>query len=194
MENSLNVITRKFIELLRNAPGMEMDLNYAASVLELHKRRLYDITNVLEGIGYIKKKSKNNVQYVGDAVKEAGGKRGCGKCQGGARRTEGDLFEQVGMLLAEEREMDTKMHSVNEELKSLACDEENVSLAYVTYSDLKSLESFVERALFAIKTPPGTVLDLPTDAPMGSEAVLTLTAPEGRIDVFYIQEHIEGSL
>jgi hypothetical protein len=29
------------------------------------KRRIYDITNVLEGIGLIEKKSKNNIQWKG---------------------------------------------------------------------------------------------------------------------------------
>lgn len=29
----------------------------------MQKRRIYDITNVLEGIGLIEKKSKNNIQW-----------------------------------------------------------------------------------------------------------------------------------
>lgn len=41
-----------------------MDLNKAAEVLKVQKRRIYDITNVLEGIHLIKKKSKNNVQWM----------------------------------------------------------------------------------------------------------------------------------
>lgn len=31
----------------------------------MQKRRIYDITNVLEGIGLIKKKHKNRIQWVG---------------------------------------------------------------------------------------------------------------------------------
>ena len=31
--------------------------------LQVQKRRIYDITNVLEGIGLIEKKSKNNIQW-----------------------------------------------------------------------------------------------------------------------------------
>jgi hypothetical protein len=37
------------------------------SVLQVQKRRIYDITNVLEGIGLIEKKSKNNIQWRGGA-------------------------------------------------------------------------------------------------------------------------------
>ena len=34
-----------------------------AAAAQVQKRRIYDITNVLEGIGLIEKKSKNNVQW-----------------------------------------------------------------------------------------------------------------------------------
>lgn len=34
---------------------------------QVQKRRIYDITNVLEGIGLIEKKSKNNIQWKGNA-------------------------------------------------------------------------------------------------------------------------------
>ena len=32
-------------------------------MVQVQKRRIYDITNVLEGIGLIEKKSKNNIQW-----------------------------------------------------------------------------------------------------------------------------------
>lgn len=35
--------------------------------MQVQKRRIYDITNVLEGIGLIEKKSKNNIQWKGTA-------------------------------------------------------------------------------------------------------------------------------
>ena len=34
--------------------------------MQVQKRRIYDITNVLEGIGLIEKKSKNNIQWKGN--------------------------------------------------------------------------------------------------------------------------------
>ena len=42
-----------------------MDLNSAVETLGVQKRRIYDITNVLEGIGLIGKISKNNIQWYG---------------------------------------------------------------------------------------------------------------------------------
>lgn len=62
-DNSLGLLTRRFVQLLRDSPDGIVDLNYAASQLEVQKRRIYDITNVLEGIGMIEKKGKNNVRW-----------------------------------------------------------------------------------------------------------------------------------
>ncbi len=46
-----------------------LDLNVAATKLEVQKRRIYDITNVLEGIGLIVKQSRNNMQWkYGDCI------------------------------------------------------------------------------------------------------------------------------
>ena len=44
-------------------PGGILDLNDAAERLNVVKRRIYDITNVLEGIGVIEKESKNRIRY-----------------------------------------------------------------------------------------------------------------------------------
>lgn len=62
-DSSLGLLTRKFVDLVKVAEGGTLDLNKAADVLSVQKRRIYDITNVLEGIGLIDKKSKNNIQW-----------------------------------------------------------------------------------------------------------------------------------
>lgn len=40
-----------------------LDLNKAAETLEVQKRRIYDITNVLEGIDLIEKPLKNRILW-----------------------------------------------------------------------------------------------------------------------------------
>jgi transcription factor E2F3 len=57
------LLTKKFISLIERADHGTIDLNRAAEVLKVQKRRIYDITNVLEGIGLIEKKSKNNIRW-----------------------------------------------------------------------------------------------------------------------------------
>ncbi|CAI7893175.1 unnamed protein product [Closterium sp. NIES-54] len=57
------LLTKKFIDLIKGSDDGTLDLNTAASTLQVQKRRIYDITNVLEGIGLIEKKGKNNIQW-----------------------------------------------------------------------------------------------------------------------------------
>ena len=52
------MLTTKFLELLKESNDGTVDLNMAVKILDVQKRRIYDITNVLEGIGYIKKFQK----------------------------------------------------------------------------------------------------------------------------------------
>jgi hypothetical protein len=64
-ECSLYFLTKKFVGLIQVAEEGILDLNSAAVELHVKKRRIYDITNVLEGIGLIEKQSKNNIQWKG---------------------------------------------------------------------------------------------------------------------------------
>lgn len=64
-ENGLVELTKKFINLLKQAPNQTLDLNEAVQLLRVQKRRIYDITNVLEGIGLICKERKNNIRWNG---------------------------------------------------------------------------------------------------------------------------------
>ena len=52
------------MQLLARSQDGVVDLNQASQALQVQKRRLYDITNVLEGVHLIKKKSKNNIQWM----------------------------------------------------------------------------------------------------------------------------------
>ena len=46
---SLGSLTSRFLSIIHGAPDGIVDLNVAATELRIQKRRLYDITNVLEG-------------------------------------------------------------------------------------------------------------------------------------------------
>ncbi len=68
-DSSLGQLTKKFMQLLQEAPDGVLDRNSAAELLQVQKRRIYDITNVLEGIELIEKKSKNIIRWkYGHAV------------------------------------------------------------------------------------------------------------------------------
>eukprot|EP00731_Ephydatia_muelleri_P011030 Em0005g1616a len=62
-ETSLGALTKKFSDLLHASPDGVLDLNEAAETLQVQKRRIYDITNDLEGVGLISKASKNHIRW-----------------------------------------------------------------------------------------------------------------------------------
>lgn len=59
------MLTKKFIDLIKNSENMTIDLNVAVDLLKVQKRRIYDITNVLEGISYVEKIQKNTIKWIG---------------------------------------------------------------------------------------------------------------------------------
>jgi len=65
-DSSLSLLTNRFIKLIEDSEHGVVDLNTAATTLDVPKRRIYDITNVLEGIGMIVKDSKNRIQWQGE--------------------------------------------------------------------------------------------------------------------------------
>lgn len=50
--------------------NLQVDLNEAAVKLKVQKRRIYDITNVLEGIGLIEKTIKNKIRWKASDINE----------------------------------------------------------------------------------------------------------------------------
>lgn len=74
-ENGLVELTKKFILLLVEAENKCLDLNKAMIILNVQKRRIYDITNVLEGINLIERYKKNHVRWIATSPTEIVKKR-----------------------------------------------------------------------------------------------------------------------
>ncbi|KAL0735333.1 hypothetical protein Bca4012_011543 [Brassica carinata] len=72
VKSNAALLTKKFINLIKQAEDGILDLNKAADTLEVQKRRIYDITNVLEGIGLIEKTLKNRIKWKGLDVSNPG--------------------------------------------------------------------------------------------------------------------------
>jgi transcription factor E2F3 len=182
-DSSLGLLTKKFVNLIKQAEDGVLDLNKAADTL--HKRRIYDITNVLEGVGLIEKKLKNRIQWkgVGVARPEA------------AEDDEAALQAEVKELLMVEQSLDERIREMRERLRTLSENESNKKWLYVTDEDIKSLSCFQNETLIAIKAPHGTTLEVPDP----DEAVeyphrrfqILLRSTMGPIDV-YLVSRFEG--
>ncbi|XP_038961545.1 transcription factor E2F1 isoform X1 [Rattus norvegicus] len=145
-ETSLNLTTKRFLELLSHSADGVVDLNWAAEVLKVQKRRIYDITNVLEGIQLIAKKSKNHIQWLGSRT-----------MVGIGQRLEG-LTQDLQQLQESEQQLDHLMHICTTQLQLLSEDSDIQRLAYVTCQDLRSIADPAEQMVIVIKAPPETQL------------------------------------
>lgn len=177
-DTSLGLLTKKFIQLLSQSQDGVLDLNKAAEVLKVQKRRIYDITNVLEGIHLIKKKSKNNVQWMGCSLSEDGGT--LAECQ--------DLSKEVTELSQEEKKLDEMIQSCTLDLKLLTEDSENQRLAYVTYQDIQKISGLKDQTVIVVKAPPETRLEVPDPV---ESLQIHLASTQGPIEVYLCPEETE---
>ena len=72
-------------------------MNEAASELQVQKRRIYDITNVLEGVGLIEKKSKNIIAWKGSSG-DSSSNGGLGQEMEALKQEVGKYYEEESML------------------------------------------------------------------------------------------------
>ncbi|XP_050369080.1 transcription factor E2FB [Argentina anserina] len=184
-DSSLGLLTKKFINLIKHAEDGILDLNKAADTLEVQKRRIYDITNVLEGIGLIEKKLKNRIQWKGLEATRTG--------EGGENYD--GLKTQVDNLSTEEGRLDEQIREMQEKLSDLSEEESNKKWLFVTEEDIKALPCFQNETLIAIKAPHGTTLEVPDP----DEAVdypqrryrMVLRSMMGPIDVYLVSQFEE---
>lgn len=164
-DSSLGLLTKRFLGLLQSAENGILDLNLASVTLAVQKRRIYDITNVLEGIGLLKKISKNNIQWKGSdsPADSAESQRGLNQDLADLEAKENQLDELISStgtvvkLYAFHRLFDSFILLIESQLRSLS---EEKRYAYVTYGDLKSIAEYRDNTVMAVRAPPETKLQV----------------------------------
>lgn len=136
----MGLLTKKFVDLLKESENGVVDLNIASDKLNVQKRRIYDITNVLEGIGILEKKSKNNIQWkCGNSLLDDSGE------------SITDVEKERDMLEQKENMLDSLISKITDVFKAQV---ENTTHAYVTHHDLKKIEIFKDQTVIVVKAPP----------------------------------------
>ncbi|KAL4461329.1 hypothetical protein ABPG72_000791 [Tetrahymena utriculariae] len=153
-DNSLSVLTKRFVQLIQNSPNQTIDLNQTVYNLNVQKRRIYDITNVLEGIGYIEKIHKNKIKWVGGT-------------EDPELHTEiQKMQEELAHLEKQEQQMDSWIKYLHDQLKNtFNNNEEESKYAYLTQEDFKKLYKQCMNdsgeTMFIITAPKGTTVEAP---------------------------------
>ncbi|XP_015276718.1 PREDICTED: transcription factor E2F4 [Gekko japonicus] len=184
-EKSLGLLTTKFVSLLQEAKDGVLDLKLAADTLAVRqKRRIYDITNVLEGIGLIEKKSKNSIQWKGVGP-------GCNTREIAHKLIE--LKAEIEDLEQRERELEQQKMWVQQSIRNVSDDVQNNQLAYVTDEDL--CKCFAGDTLLAIRAPSGTQLEVPVPEGLNGQKKyqIHLKSTSGPIDVLLVNKDVWSS-
>ncbi|NXU02474.1 E2F6 factor, partial [Buphagus erythrorhynchus] len=192
---SLVLLTRRFMALLKKAPDGVLDLNEVATTLGVRKRRVYDITNVLDGIDLIQKRSKNLIQWIGNNLDQVVGKA----------PEQQNLKDELSDLTAMEEALDELIKNCAHQIFELTDDKENAKYpfnsciiltkmwfwlhiltyllrTYVTYQDIRSIQAFQEQIVIAIKAPEETKLEIPV--PKDDHIEVHVKSTKGPIDVY----------
>uniref|UniRef100_A0A452UBC5 E2F transcription factor 2 n=1 Tax=Ursus maritimus TaxID=29073 RepID=A0A452UBC5_URSMA len=172
-DTSLGLLTKKFIYLLSESKDGVLDLNWAAEVLDVQKRRIYDITNVLEGIQLIRKKAKNNIQWVGRGMFEDPTRPG----------KQQQLGQELKELMSTEQALDQLIQSCSLTFKHLTEDKANKR-----YPDIRAVGNFKEQTVIAVKAPPQTRLEVPDRSEENLQIYLKST--QGPIEVYLCPEEV----
>ncbi|XP_010004793.1 PREDICTED: transcription factor E2F5 [Chaetura pelagica] len=149
------------------------------------KRRIYDITNVLEGIDLIEKKSKNSIQWKGVGA-------GCNTKEVIDRLRY--LEAEIEDLELKEKELDQQKLWLQQSIKNVMDDSTNHQFSYVTHEDI--CNCFNGDTLLAIQAPCGTQLEVPIPE-MGQNGQkkyqINLKSSSGPIHVLLINKESSSS-
>uniref|UniRef100_A0A3B3XK54 E2F/DP family winged-helix DNA-binding domain-containing protein n=1 Tax=Poecilia mexicana TaxID=48701 RepID=A0A3B3XK54_9TELE len=153
---SLLVLTRRFLDLFLTAPDGCLDLRSAIASLRTRRRRVYDITNVLQGVQLVQKESVNRIRWI-------------------------DLLNRAQSNMADlklvEETLDSLIRTSAEQLFHLTDD----PLAYVTRQDLVELQNLQNQTVLVVKAPEETKLEVP--APSEDSIQIHLKGGTGPIRV-----------
>lgn len=182
------------MQLLRSVEGGMVDLNAAALELEVKKRRIYDITNVLEGIGLILKTSKNNITWhphpdaelaaAGDATSPPPGAGRSGELN--------SVLAEIESLEDEDARLTQAIADVQARLRVQTSKSGAAHAGFVTHEDIRRIPTLASETVIAIKAPTASRLEVPDpDEGMAwgeRRYHILLKSSDGPIDVFVVTD------
>ncbi|KAH0794127.1 transcription factor E2F6-like [Histomonas meleagridis] len=131
-------LTQGFVRILTEANGNDVELATVEKELRTTKRRLYDVTNVLAGVGLVERSGKSKVRWLG------------------SHTNFGNQFNS--QLSQKEMEINRLTAEVDNELADLSNSELFATCAWIDPSDAELIEPDQSIDLYALTGPPKMVI------------------------------------
>ena len=144
-ENSLCQLTKKVIQYIKNKQKLNININELVKDLSVKKRRIYDITNVLQGMGYIEKKGKNEIIWIKNQI--------LNKKDIKIKNNSIKLYKQIN-------ELNDCINKTKEELISISKKKDFNKYGYITFTDLKNLSLNEKLDFIILKGNKGTKVEI----------------------------------
>ena len=158
-------LTKNFIRYIKENGNNIVHINDVVKKLKVKKRRIYDITNVLEGknfflgIGYIQKLEKNKIRWMKEDLNED---HDHWEQEKSIQNSIEEKTIKLEDLKKEEQRLDNIIYDLKNEFDNMLQEDDFKKYGYITHSDLKNLTSQEKNInLIAIKAPVGTTIEIP---------------------------------
>ena len=157
-ENSLAQLTQNFLNYIKKKGRINISINELVEDLKVKKRRIYDITNVLQGIGYLEKKGKNEILWIKD--------NNCINIQNPNNNiisSYSQLKQELDELKSQNENIEENMNKYREEFKLISQKNEFPKYGYITFDDITKLSLNEKVNFMIIKAPKGTSINVIDD-------------------------------
>jgi len=151
-KQSLVALTQAFLKILADAGGSEVELTSVEAALKTTKRRLYDVINVLSGVGLVERTGKSRVRLVSICLPEP---KVAATCQ------------------ERERELDDLIRRADREITDISNSELFRRCAWIDRADADLCEPDTSDALYSIRGPPSMSIIINGVDPDSSDRIIS---------------------
>ena len=170
IENSLSQLTQNFLNYIKKKGRVKISINDLVNDLNVKKRRIYDITNVLQGIGYLDKMGKNNFLWIKNNNSE--NNEHTPPNSESAKKdiisenyisNYSQLKKEFDELKSKNNELDDLINRYREEFKLISEKNEFKIYGYINFDDIIELSRNENVHFMLIKAPKGTLINVIDD-------------------------------
>jgi transcription factor E2F3 len=150
-KQSLVTLTQGFVKIITGAKGGEVDLTAIEKDLKTTKRRLYDVVNVLSGVGLVERTGKSRVRWLSSLP---------------------DDPLQPPEISVRERELDDLIRQVDSDLMEISASELFQCCGWIEPQEAADCVQNQSLAVYSLRGPPTMEIQInSSDGPDGDQVI-----------------------